>query len=197
MSTNKVYGDAPNEIPSRTPTRWNTPAPRLPRHLRKLRIDRTLPLSRRLEASADLVAGVRPLLNMNVGIFRGAASPALLIPASSSTASSRSREIHTHRREIQRLRLQGKQVRDNIHSHDVVRAIENSANPRPGEVYNMGVPRNSVSMLEAIEKIEQLLEKTQLDLRGRKSQGRSHLLHFRPAQIQIPLFELANYQESR
>jgi CDP-paratose 2-epimerase len=33
----------------------------------------------------------------------------------------------------------GKQVRDNIHSHDVVRAIEEfAANPRPGEVYNLG-----------------------------------------------------------
>jgi CDP-paratose 2-epimerase len=51
----------------------------------------------------------------------------------------------------------GKQVRDNIHSHDVVRAIEEfAANPRPGEVYNMGGGReNSVSMLEAIARIEQ------------------------------------------
>src|SRR5205807_3556208 len=52
----------------------------------------------------------------------------------------------------------GKQVRDNIHSHDVVRAIEEFAlNPRPGEVYNLGGGRaNSVSMLEAIERIEQM-----------------------------------------
>src|SRR5205085_5253513 len=55
----------------------------------------------------------------------------------------------------------GKQVRDNIHSHDVVRAIEEFvANPRPGEVYDMGGGReNSVSMLEAISKIEQLTGK--------------------------------------
>jgi CDP-paratose 2-epimerase len=52
----------------------------------------------------------------------------------------------------------GKQVRDNIHSHDVVRAVEEfAANPRPGEVYNMGGGReNSISMLEAIDRIEQL-----------------------------------------
>src|SRR5262249_30733636 len=52
----------------------------------------------------------------------------------------------------------GKQVRDNIHSHDVVRAIEEfAANPRPGEVYNLGGGReNSISMLEAIAKIEQV-----------------------------------------
>jgi CDP-paratose 2-epimerase len=52
----------------------------------------------------------------------------------------------------------GKQVRDNIHSHDVVRAIEEfAANPRPGEVYNLGGGReNSISMLEAIVRIGQL-----------------------------------------
>jgi CDP-paratose 2-epimerase len=54
-----------------------------------------------------------------------------------------------------------KQVRDNIHSHDVVRAMEEfAANPRAGEVYNLGGGReNSVSMLEAIGKIEQLAGK--------------------------------------
>jgi CDP-paratose 2-epimerase len=55
----------------------------------------------------------------------------------------------------------GKQVRDNIHSRDVVSAIEEfAANPRPGEVYNMGGGReNSVSMLEAIARIEELTGK--------------------------------------
>jgi CDP-paratose 2-epimerase len=40
----------------------------------------------------------------------------------------------------------------------VVRAIEEfAANPRPGEVYNLGGGRaNSISMLEAIERIEQM-----------------------------------------
>jgi CDP-paratose 2-epimerase len=40
----------------------------------------------------------------------------------------------------------------------VVRAIEEfAAQPRPGEVYNLGGGReNSVSMLEAIERIEQM-----------------------------------------
>jgi CDP-paratose 2-epimerase len=53
---------------------------------------------------------------------------------------------------------EGKQVRDNIHSLDVVRAIEEfAANPRPGEVYDLGGCReNSISMVEAIERIEQM-----------------------------------------
>jgi CDP-paratose 2-epimerase len=50
----------------------------------------------------------------------------------------------------------GKQVRDNIHSADVVSAIERIIEkPRPGEVYNIGGGReNSVSMIEAIDMVE-------------------------------------------
>jgi CDP-paratose 2-epimerase len=54
-----------------------------------------------------------------------------------------------------------KQVRDNIHSYDVIRAIEEfAANPRPGEVYNLGGGReNAISMLEAIAKFEEMTGK--------------------------------------
>lgn len=50
----------------------------------------------------------------------------------------------------------GKQVRDQIHSHDVVAAFEAFiAAPRPGEVYNLGGGRRSnASVLESIDKIE-------------------------------------------
>jgi CDP-paratose 2-epimerase len=50
----------------------------------------------------------------------------------------------------------GKQVRDNIHAHDVVRAFAAfHASPQPGAVYNLGGGRESnVSMLEAIELCE-------------------------------------------
>ena len=50
----------------------------------------------------------------------------------------------------------GKQVRDNIHSHDFVGAIyEYYKSPRSGEVYNMGGGRfSNCSMLEAIEVCE-------------------------------------------
>jgi CDP-paratose 2-epimerase len=46
---------------------------------------------------------------------------------------------------------QGKQVRDNIHSHDLVSAFWHfHENPRPGAVYNMGGARHSnCSILEA------------------------------------------------
>ena len=52
----------------------------------------------------------------------------------------------------------GKQVRDNIHSYDVVRAAEEfSKNPRLGEVYNLGGGRtNSILVLEAISRVEEV-----------------------------------------
>ncbi|MBX4192420.1 NAD-dependent epimerase/dehydratase family protein, partial [Candidatus Parcubacteria bacterium] len=55
----------------------------------------------------------------------------------------------------------GKQVRDNIHAHDLVNMFWHfHQNPRPGEVYNAGGGREAnVSMLEAIAKSEQLLGK--------------------------------------
>jgi CDP-paratose 2-epimerase len=55
----------------------------------------------------------------------------------------------------------GKQVRDNIHSYDVTRFIAAfAANPRCGEVYNLGGGRgNSCSILEAFEIVEKITGK--------------------------------------
>ena len=52
----------------------------------------------------------------------------------------------------------GKQVRDNIHSIDVAKFIEEYLKkPRKGEVYNLGGgKKNSISVIEAINKIEKL-----------------------------------------
>jgi CDP-paratose 2-epimerase len=52
----------------------------------------------------------------------------------------------------------GKQVRDNIHSHDVVSFMEEFINnPRVGEVYNIGGGRdNSISILEAFKLISEI-----------------------------------------
>jgi len=55
----------------------------------------------------------------------------------------------------------GKQVRDNIHSYDLVNAFWNFfQNPRAGSVYNMGGSRHSnCSVLEAIEIAEQMCDR--------------------------------------
>ena len=51
----------------------------------------------------------------------------------------------------------GKQVRDQIHSYDVVNAFWHFAQrPRPGEVYNLGGGKiNAASLIECVELIEQ------------------------------------------
>ena len=163
LSTNKVYGDAPNEIPMKElETRYDYARPEDYAGVAETcRIDRTLhSLFGASKAAGDLAAQeYGRYFNMKVGIFRGGC---LTGPAHSGV------ELHGFLSYLVKATLagipyrvygyKGKQVRDNIHSHDVVRAIEEfAANPRAGEVYNLGGGRaNSVSMLEAIARIEEL-----------------------------------------
>jgi len=163
LSTNKVYGDAPNEIPLKElPTRWDyANAEDFDGVNETCRIDRTLhSLFGASKAAADLVAQeYGKYFGMKVGVFRGGC---LTGPSHSGV------ELHGFLSYLVKVTLsggtysvfgyKGKQVRDNIHSHDVVRAIEDFAsNPRPGEVYNIGGGReNSVSMIEAIDRISQM-----------------------------------------
>jgi CDP-paratose 2-epimerase len=67
-------------------------------------------------------------------------------------------------REYRVFGYKGKQVRDNIHSHDVVRfMMEFIEAPRAGEVYNLGGGRtNACSLLEAFELVESLTGKKQV-----------------------------------
>jgi len=166
LSTNKVYGDAPNEIPLKElETRWDYARTEDYNGITEnCRIDRTLhSLFGASKASADLMAQeYGRYFGMKVCIFRGGC---LTGPAHSGV------ELHGFLSYLVKVAIgggtysvfgyKGKQVRDNIHSYDVVRAMEEfAANPRPGEVYNMGGGReNSVSMLEAIAKIEQMTGK--------------------------------------
>jgi CDP-paratose 2-epimerase len=163
LSTNKVYGDAPNEVPLKElETRWDYARPEDYEGIdENCRIDRTLhSLFGASKAAADLVAQeYGRYFGMKVGIFRGGC---LTGPSHSGV------ELHGFLSYLVKQTLtggsytvfgyKGKQVRDNIHSHDVVAAVEAfAAAPRSGEVYNLGGGRaNSVSMLEAIAKIEQL-----------------------------------------
>src|SRR5208337_2780901 len=64
-------------------------------------------------------------------------------------------------REYRIFGYKGKQVRDNIHSHDLVEAFHQFFKaPRSGEVYNMGGSRHSnCSMREAIALCEQIAGK--------------------------------------
>jgi len=163
MSTNKVYGDAPNEKPlSENSTRYDYSDPSDRDGIDETcRIDRTLhSLFGASKAAADLYAQeYGKYFGLNVGIFRGGC---LTGPQHSGV------ELHGFLSYLVKVALtegaytvfgyKGKQVRDNIHSHDVIRAFEEFArNPRPGDVYNLGGGRgNSVSILEAIALIEEM-----------------------------------------
>ncbi len=164
MSTNKVYGDAPNELPlTELATRWDYARPEDFHGIREdCRIDRTMhSLFGASKTAADVVAQeYGRYFGMNVGVFRGGcltgehhSGVQLHGFLSYLFKVAKSGETYTI------FGYQGKQVRDQIHSADVISAfVEFAKSPRPGEVYNLGGGRgNSASILECIEKINALL----------------------------------------
>jgi CDP-paratose 2-epimerase len=163
MSTNKVYGDAPNEKPlQELATRYDYADPADFEGIDETcRIDRTLhSIFGASKVAADVMAQeYGRYFGMKVGVFRGGC---LTGPSHSGV------ELHGFLSYLVKVAVtgqtytvygyKGKQVRDNIHSYDVIRAMEEfAANPRPGDVYNLGGGRaNSVSILEAIDRLERM-----------------------------------------
>jgi CDP-paratose 2-epimerase len=163
MSTNKVYGDAPNELPLvELRTRFDYSDP-----LQSDGIDETCRVDRcthSLFGVSKLAADVMTqeygrYFGMKTGVFRGGCSTG---PFHSAV------ELHGFLAYMVRVALRGgpytiighngKQVRDQIHSEDVIRAFEAFYNnPRPGEVYNLGGGRdNSASVIELLDQLSQL-----------------------------------------
>jgi CDP-paratose 2-epimerase len=166
MSTNKVYGDVPNEIPLvEQETRYDYARPEDKNGIKEdCRIDNCLhSLFGASKVAADIMAQeYGRYFNMKVGIFRGGC---LTGPAHSGA------ELHGFLSYLVKMAItggtytifgyKGKQVRDNIHSYDVIQAFEAfREDPHPGETYNLGGGReNSISILEAISKIEAITGK--------------------------------------
>jgi CDP-paratose 2-epimerase len=162
LSTNKVYGDSPNELPLvELATRWDYARPLDYEGIDETcRIDRTLhSLFGASKAAGDLVAQeYGRYFGMPVGVFRGGCL---------TGAAHTGVELHGFMSYLVKAIIEGipyrifgykgKQVRDQIHSSDVVRALEAFiAAPRPGEVYNLGGGRaNNASILESIDLVEQ------------------------------------------
>lgn len=161
MSTNKVYGDAPNEVPRiELEKRYDYSNPEDYNGIPETcRVDRCLhSLFGASKAAADIVAQeYGRYFGMKVGIFRGGC---LTGPSHSGVELhgflSYLVKVAVSGRTYKVFGYQGKQVRDNIHSYDVIQAFEAfRKNPRPGEVYNLGGGReNSVSVLEAFDRVE-------------------------------------------
>ncbi len=161
LSTNKVYGDAPNELALKElPRRWDyADAKDFDGIAEDFRIDRSKhSLFGASKVAADImVQEYGRYFGMKTACYRGGC---LTGPAHSPA------ELHGYLaylikccksgRKYRIFGYKGKQVRDNIHSFDVCRALEAFQNsPKPGEVYNLGGGRgNSVSILEAIERAE-------------------------------------------
>jgi CDP-paratose 2-epimerase len=163
MSTNKVYGDAPNEIPLiELDTRWEYAHPEDHHGISEsCRIDQTLhSLFGASKASADIIAQeYGRYFGLKVGIFRGGC----LTGASHSGVElhgflSYLVHVAVHSKPYTIHGYKGKQVRDQIESSDVIGAFEAFASdPRPGQVYNLGGGReNSASVLECIALIERI-----------------------------------------
>jgi CDP-paratose 2-epimerase len=161
MSTNKVYGDAPNELNLKElDTRWEYADAKFADGIdESMRIDQSKhSLFGASKVAADvMVQEYGRYFGMKTACFRGGC---LTGPAHSAA------ELHgflaylikccATGRHYKIFGYKGKQVRDNIHSVDVCRAFEAfHENPSSGAVYNLGGGRgNSVSMLEAIERAE-------------------------------------------
>jgi len=165
MSTNKVYGDAPNELPLvELDTRWEyARAEDFNGIAETCRIDQS---KHSLFGASKVAADV---LVQEYGRYFGMKTMCLRGGCLTGAAHSGA-ELHgflaylarcvVEGRPYRVFGYQGKQVRDNIDASDVCRLIERfHAEPRCGEVYNIGGGReNSISMLEAIARIEAIAE---------------------------------------
>lgn len=164
-STNKVYGDTPNGLPLvERDRRWELD----PTHPWGTHgIDETMSIDQTRHSvfgagkvAADvMVQEYGRYFGLRTGVFRGGC---LTGPSHSGA------ELHgflaylvrcaVTRRPYTIFGYKGKQVRDNIHSTDLVRCFWSFfSDPRPGAVYNMGGSRHSnCSVLEAIDLIAEL-----------------------------------------
>jgi CDP-paratose 2-epimerase len=162
MSTNKVYGDRPNQIALRElDTRWDYADPAYENGIPEtLSIDQS---KHSLMGASKLAADV---MVQEYGRYFG--MPTCCLRGGCLTGPSHAGvELHgflsylvkcnVREREYKVFGYQGKQVRDNIHSQDVASLMhEFFKNPRAGEVYNLGGGKaNSCSILEAFALAEQ------------------------------------------
>jgi len=163
MSTNKVYGDAPNEVPMiEHATRFDYSRKEDHHGIDETcRIDRTLhSVFGASKTAADVMAQeYGKYYGLKVGVFRGGCLTGRA-HCGVELHGFLSYLVHVavHGKPYTIFGYGGKQVRDQIDSTDVIAALEAfSRNPRPGEVYNLGGGRaNSASVLECIDWIEKL-----------------------------------------
>jgi CDP-paratose 2-epimerase len=164
LSTNKVYGDTPNRLPLiEMMNRWEiAPTHTYYQGIREdMSIDTCLhSLFGASKVAADiLVQEYARYFGMRTVCFRGGC----LSGPSHSGAPFHGflaylMKCAATRRPYTIFGYLGKQVRDNIHSYDLIRAFDEfRKQPRPGEVYNIGGGRQSnCSMREAVDLCQEI-----------------------------------------
>ena len=163
FSTNKVYGDLPNQLPlSETPFRWNLASSEY--------LD-GIPETFSIDQSTHSLFGVSKLsadlLVQEYGRYFGI--PTCCLRGGCLTGPNHAGvELHgflsymgkcaVYDRTYRIYGYKGKQVRDNIHSHDVSQFVSMFIDkPRISEVYNLGGGfANSCSLLEAVHSFSEL-----------------------------------------
>jgi CDP-paratose 2-epimerase len=163
MSTNKVYGDAPNEIPLKeTNTRWDYADGADQEGINEsCRIDQSL---HSLFGASKVAADV---MVQEYGRYFG--MPTCALRGGCLTGPNHAGvELHGFLSYLVKCNIEdrvyriygykGKQVRDNVHSFDVAQFIDHFINnARSGEVYNLGGGRkNSLSILEAFDLVSSI-----------------------------------------
>ena len=158
MSTNKVYGDHPNRLPLyETETRLELPAD----HEYHGGIDTTMSIDHCTHSLFGVSKVAADLMVQEYGKYFG--MPTVCFRGGCLTGPSHAgAKLHGFLSYLMKCTVtgepytifgyDGKQVRDNIHSADVVKAFDAfHRNPKAAAVYNLGGGRDSnVSMLEAI-----------------------------------------------
>jgi len=163
-STNKVYGDTPNRLPLRElEKRWEIE----PGHEYEPGISETMSIDYTKHSLFGASKVAADILVQEYGRYFG--MPTVSIRGGCLTGPAHAgTELHgflsylmictVSGRPYRVFGYKGKQVRDNIHSFDLVEAFaEFIRAPRTGEVYNLGGSRHSnCSMLEAIDLCEEI-----------------------------------------
>ena len=169
LSTNKVYGDAPNRIAmTELPTRWDYADAAYAGGIAE-----TFTIDQSLHSLFGASKGAADLMVQEYGRYFNL--PTCCLRGGCLTGPNHSGvELHgflsylvkcnLEGREYKVFGYKGKQVRDNIHSLDVARFLAEFAQaPRAGEVYNLGGGKaNSVSILEAFKLAESMTGRAQV-----------------------------------
>ena len=164
MSTNKVYGDNPNKLPLiETRTRWEIKKT----HKYKSGIDETMSIDDSTHSFfgsskcyADLIVQE---YGKNIGLKTACFRAGCITGPNHSGAKlhgflSYLVKISLQKKKYTLIGYKGKQVRDNIHSEDLISCFwEFYKNPGYGEIYNTGGGRYSnCSVIEALNLVEKI-----------------------------------------